>query len=67
MKIFTDTLVFADKHNCLEVCYHCALIEGYTTLQACERLCERYSSCDTAASEGHDVLLEVERREYGGE
>lgn len=35
--------------NGKDVIFHSASLEGKTTLTACEELCPRYSSCDTAA------------------
>lgn len=43
-----------------DVCFHCGMIEGYTTLTACENMCPRYYYCDTVAM-ANDVLVEVEQ------
>lgn len=48
----------------VDVNFYCARIEGYTILDACEKLCPRYSSCDTVA-EMNDVLKEYEDSKSG--
>ena len=46
--------------NAKDVCFWCARLNGHTTLTACEILCQRYSSCDTAAA-ANDKLVEYEQ------
>lgn len=54
-----DTIII---NNGKDVCYHCSrVVGGYTTLSACEALCDRYSGCDTVA-EANDVLVEHEQK-----
>lgn len=48
----------------IDVNFYCARIEGYTILDACEKLCPRYSYCDTVA-EMNDVLKEYEDSKSG--
>ena len=43
-----------------EICFYCAMLNGYTALTACEMLCQRYSSCDTVGA-ANDTLVEYER------
>lgn len=31
-----------------DIAFHCGMLEGRTTLTACEEFCPEYSSCDTA-------------------
>lgn len=53
--------VIIDKGH--DVCFHCArIVEGYTTLSACERFCGRYYSCDTVA-EANDELVKYEQED----
>lgn len=35
--------------NGKDIAFYCAMLEGKTTLTACEELCPRHSSCDTVA------------------
>lgn len=48
--------------NGKDVCMHCALLDGYTTLTACEQMCERHSSCWTVW-EAMDELVKYENEE----
>lgn len=50
--------VIIDKGH--DICFHCAYVEGYTTLSACEALCERYYICGTIA-EANDELVKYEQ------
>ena len=57
-----ETVIIKTMFVGKDICYHCArVVGGYTTLSACEALCERYSSCDTVA-EANDVLVEHEQK-----
>lgn len=51
--------------NGKDIAFYCARIEGKTTLTACEKLCPRHSSCDTAAM-ANDELASYERSEKQG-
>lgn len=51
--------------NGKDIAFYCARIEGKTTLTACEKLCPRHSSCDTAAM-ANDELASYERSEKTG-
>lgn len=53
--------------NGKDVIFHCASLEGKTTLTACEELCPRYSSCDTAAMANDELALyeKAEKTGYG--
>lgn len=42
-----------------EVFFYCGRIESHTVLDACEKFCPRYSSCDTVA-EMNDILRDYE-------
>lgn len=42
-----------------DVFFHCGRIDSHTVLDACEKLCPRYSSCDTVA-EMNDILRDYE-------
>ena len=51
--------------NGKDIAFYCARLEGKTTLTACEELCQRYSSCDTAGM-ANDELASYERSEKTG-
>ena len=51
--------------NGKDIAFYCARLEGKTTLTACEELCQRYSSCDTACM-ANDELERYERSEKTG-
>lgn len=48
--------------NGKDIAFYCARLEGKTTLTACEELCPRHSSCDTAGM-ANDELASYERSE----
>lgn len=54
-----DEIKIIDMGNVLDVFFPCGRIESHTVLDACEKFCPRYSSCDTAA-EMNDVLRDYE-------
>lgn len=45
--------------NGKDVCFHCAMLRGFTTLTACEQMCIRYSGCYNVAV-ANDVLVKHE-------
>ena len=51
--------------NGKDIAFYCARLEGKTTLTACEELCPRHSSCDTAGM-ANDELASYERSEKTG-
>ncbi len=51
--------------NGKDITFYCARLEGKTILTACETLCPRYSSCDTAAM-ANDELAAYEAAEKTG-
>lgn len=51
--------------NGKDIAFYCARLEGKTTLTACEQLCPRYSSCDTAGM-ANDELARYETAEKTG-
>lgn len=50
-----------------DIAFYCAGLEGKTTLTACEELCPRYSSCDTAGAANDELALyeKAEKTGYG--
>lgn len=42
-----------------DICFDCPVIQGKTTLTACENLCERHSSCDRVGK-ANDLLANYE-------
>lgn len=51
--------------NGTDITFHCGMLDGKTTLTACEQLCPRYSSCDTAGA-ANDELARYETAEKTG-
>lgn len=53
--------------NGKDIGFYCAMIEGNTTLTACEELCQRHSSCDTVAMANDELVLyeKAEKTGYG--
>lgn len=51
--------------NGKDIAFYCARLEGKNTLTACEELCPRHSSCDTAGM-ANDELASYERSEKTG-
>ena len=51
--------------NGMDIAFYCARLEGKTTLTACEELCPRYSSCDTAGM-ANDELARYETADKTG-
>ena len=53
--------------NGKDIAFYCARLEGKTTLTACEELCQRYSSCDTAGMANDELALyeKAEKTGYG--
>ena len=44
--------------------FHCAMLQGYTTMTACEHLCKRYYRCDNIAI-ANDEIEECEQSFLG--
>ena len=44
-----------------DVVFPCSSCGGYTTMQACESMCQRYQSCDTVAI-ANDILVDFEKQ-----
>lgn len=53
-----ENLIFeyGDESKSTDIVFYCAMIEGYTTLQACEVLCDKHSSCYTVATANDDIV-----------
>ena len=45
-----------DNKKVPDIVFYCADIEGYTTLQACEKLCNKHYSCYTACVANDDIV-----------
>ena len=48
-----------------DIVFNCGMLEGCTTLTACEYFCPKYSSCDTIAM-ANDELALYEKAEKTG-
>ena len=35
--------------------FHCAMLQGYTTMTACEHFCKRYYRCDNIAIANDEI------------
>lgn len=51
--------IVKNPNNKPDIFFHCGRIDSHTVLDACEKLCPRYSSCDTVA-EMNDILRDYE-------
>lgn len=45
-----------DGRRIPEIVFYCSEVRGYTTLQACEVLCDKHSSCYTVAIANDDIV-----------
>lgn len=50
------------KGNAIECIFWCGMLQGYTTIAACEYFCKRYYRCDNIA-EADDELKEWEAKQ----